>query len=627
MSAPTGNVTFLFTDIEGSTRLAQEFPDELHDSLEKHHSILQTSIESNNGHIFEIVGDAFCSAFQEAADAVEAAVEIQSNLLREKWNEAIVRVRIGLHSGNVEYNNGRFMGYLTLARTARVMSSAYGEQILISDDTLNTLNSSIGKDDLIIDGQKISFRDLGERRLKDLIQPIKLHQVVSDNIRKDFPPLRTLDARPNNLPVQLTSYIGMKGVIEKAKDLLRNINLLTLLGTGGAGKTRLALQIGADIIDEFANGVFITELASVSEPSLIQQAIMNSLSLKEESGKSPDDTLNSYLDGKEILIILDNCEHLIGECAHTAEKLLRAHPKLKLIATSREALNCAGEQKYKVPSLSVPESDTSITPEQLTQYESVRLFIERALAMNVNFRVNENNAPALADICNRLDGIPLAIELAAARTKFMSVEKIHERLDDRFNLLTGGKRTSLPRQQTLKALIDWSYDLLPENEKLLWSRLSVFTGGFDLQAAEEICANNETEKIEVLDLLHNLADKSVISYDDSKERFNMLDTIRQYGYDKLKSANEFKPMSEKHLEYYLGQTESAEPLLIGNDANTWLNKLQIERGNFESAMTFALQTPEDERGLKIAGSLGLYWRLHCNFSGGRSGLIHFSSTA
>jgi class 3 adenylate cyclase len=491
---PTGNVTFLFTDIEGSTRLSQQFPDSLQSSLDKHHSILNKAIESYNGFVFEIVGDAFCCAFEKAEDAVKAAVHAQLKLKKEKWDEAEIKIRIGIHSGIAEWNGNNYMGYITLARAARVMSSAYGEQVLISNDayeqckyefaiTLSDIDQGISKgggcdQKAFNEDHAISFRDLGERRLKDVIQPIRIFQIIASGLREDFPPLNTLDARPNNLPVQLTSFIGREDDIKQIKNLLKRTHLLTLKGSGGVGKTRLALQAGADIIDEFSNGVFIVSLASVDEPSLILQAISKSLGLKEGQSLSPEEMLSGYLKNKEILLILDNCEHLITDCSKISEMLLRKCLKLKIISTSREALNCNGELVYSVQPLSVPDISEEISPEHLTQFESVRLFIERALAINPSFRVNNQNAPFLAELCSRLDGIPLAIELAVARIKILSLEKVCERLSDRFKLLTGGTRTALPRQQTLRALIDWSYELLSENEKTLFSRLSLFSGFF-----------------------------------------------------------------------------------------------------------------------------------------------------
>lgn len=621
MDKPTGTVTFLFTDIEGSTKLAQKYPEALHIALDEHHEILQSSIESHEGFVFEIVGDAFCAAFVSAEDAFRAAVEAQLRLKQHKWNEAVIKVRIGIHTGPAEWNGERYMGYITLARAHRVMSAAYGEQILISDEARSCCTS--GSEIPLANGVGISFDDLGERRLKDLIQPVRLFQVIAPGLRHDFPQLNTLDARPNNLPVQLTSYIGMNNVIAEARSYLDKTNLLTLLGAGGSGKTRLALQLGAELIDRYANGVFIAELDVVSEESLITQSVMNSLSVKEEQGKTPVQTLNDFLKGKELLLILDNCEHVIGGAAMLAELLLKNHPKLRIIATSRETLNCNGELKFKVPTLPVPEQGMHFSPEELARFDSVRLFIERALAVNPSFRVNDKNAPSLAEICRRLDGIPLAIELAAARTKVMSIEKIHERLDDRFSLLTGGKRTALPRQQTLRALIDWSYELLKEDEKIMWGRLSVFAGGFELDAVEKICCDEELDESQLLDILHSLADKSIITYDESNDRFRMLDIIRQYGHDKLKEAEEFEQIANRHLNYYLELSESLESKLIGSDAQSLIPKIKCELGNIESALNTASRSIEDNRGLRLSSSMGVFWKIRSQFSEGKMWLETF----
>lgn len=599
MKKPTGHVTFLFTDIEGSTKLAQEFHDRLSEVLERHHSILNNAVESNNGFVFKMIGDAFCCAFQNADDAVRASVDAQKKLNSEIWNEAVIKVRMGIHSGNAEWSGTDYMGYITLARTQRVMSAAYGGQIIISNDAYE-----IKKD---YGSEEISFRDLGSRRLKDLIQPLRLYQIMSADIPADFPPLKTLDARPNNLHVQLTSFIGREKEMKEIKKLLSVTRLMTLLGSGGTGKTRLSLQVAADLIDEFANGVYIAELAPVSDPAMIVQTIFDSLEIKEEPGRSPEETLTDYLRGKEMLIILDNCEHLIIECSGLAEMILRNCPKIKIIATSREALNCSGEQTYRLPSLSVPDKSIVNTPEQLTHYESVRLFIERALSVNHNFRVNNNNAPALAGICNRLDGIPLAIELAAARIKVLSVEKIYERLDNRFNFLTGGNRTALPRQQTLKALIDWSYDLLSEEEKKLWSRLSVFKDGWTLESAEEICSDEKISKGEMLDLLSQLVEKSIIIYDEVKERYWILETIKQYGEEKLKESNEEEKFFTKHLDYFAEQSSLSKFKLSGKTNPEWLDKIETEHNNFISAIDWSVKCLKMDKGSLIASELGNFW--------------------
>jgi len=609
INPPTNSVTFLFTDIEGSTKLSQEYPDTYPAALEKHHSIMHKAIESNYGFVFEIVGDAFCGAFENASDAVKAAYDAQINLNKEKWDDAVIKIRLGIHSGKAEWNGKRYIGYITLARTARIMSAAYGEQIIISNDACELAKEKIPGE--------ISFRDLGERRLKDVIQPIRLFQIVGSGLREDFPLLKTLDARPNNLPVQLTSFIGREAEMKRVKDLLKQTHLLTLTGSGGSGKTRLALQVSADVIDDFANGVWFVELASLFEPALLPQAIMKVFGLKEEPKRSLEDTLCDYLKDKEILIILDNCEHLVEPCAKLAEKLLSNSPKLKIIATSREALRCSGEQTHRVLSLDTPNPKEELSPEKLSQYEAVRLFIERTLAVDETFRVNNENAPALAEICYQLDGIPLAIELAAARIKILSVEQIYERLNDRFNLLTGGKRTALPRQQTLKALIDWSYDLLTEKEKILWARLSAFAGGWTLEAAEEVCFDEKIKKEEMLELLNQLTEKSIIIFERDKERYRILETLKQYGEEKLKEANEAEDVLSKHLYYFMEFSETAEPNIYGSEAKVWLEKLEADHGNFQSAIEWSIRGRDREKGARLAGALGLFWVIRGHYSTGR----------
>ena len=606
---PTGQVTFLFTDIEGSTKLAQQFPNTLPSALEKHHKILREAIESNNGFVFEIIGDAFCAAFENSNDAVKASHDAQMKLNSEKWEEAEIKVRMGIHSGNVEWNGKRYIGYITLARTQRVMSAAYGGQVLISEDAYIQLTEK--------EKIEISYRDLGDRRLKDLIQPVKIYQLISKGLPSDFPPLKTLDARPNNLPVQLTSFIGREDEIKKVKELLNNTHLLTLTGPGGVGKTRLSLQVGADVIDDFANGVWFVELAPIIDPVLLPQEILRELGIKEEPKKTLEETLTGYLKDKEILIILDTCEHIIEACAMLTEKLLTKCPKLKIIATSREALKCTGEQIHSILSLKTPNLKEEISTEQLTQYESVRLFIERALTVNQKFRVTNENAPSLAGICSQLDGIPLAIELAAARVKVLTVEKIYERLNSRFSLLTGGRRTALPRQQTLKALIDWSYDLLSEQEKILWSRLSVFNDGWTLESAEEICSDDKVNKEEILDLLSLLVEKSIIIFDSEKERYRILESIRQYGEEKLKEVNEINKILSKHLYYFMELSESAEPKLKGKEAQEWLEKLETEHGNLQTAIEWSLKNGDIEEGSRLAGAMRNFWEIRGLYFTGR----------
>ncbi|MBS1517823.1 MAG: tetratricopeptide repeat protein [Bacteroidetes bacterium] len=613
---PSGNVTFLFTDIEGSTKLSQDFPESLNAVLERHNQILKEALESNNGFIYEMIGDSFFSAFENAMDAVKAAVEIQTELGKENWDEAVIRVRIGIHSGNAEWSGERYMGYITLARAARVMSAAYGEQILISDDAhLLCLEGSNTQrrnendpESLSLGDFEAEFRDLGERRLKDVIEPIRLFQIEYEGLRKEFPPLKTLDARPNNLPVQLTSFIGRESEILKIKKLLNKSRLLTLTGSGGVGKTRIALQVSADIIDDFENGVWLVEFASITDPEILTTELLKIFQLKEEPNRISEDTLCDYLRDKEMLIIIDNCEHIVEASAKLALKILSNCPKLKLLATSREALRCYGEQTHRISSLDIPDPKETISLEKLSQYEAVRLFIERGLSVNSGFRVNNKNAPAIAEICYQLEGIPLAIELAAARVKILPVEKICERLSSRFNLLTGGKRTAVPRQQTLRALIDWSYDLLSDKEKKFWNRLSVFSGGWTLEAAEEICSDNIIDKSEVFEILDSLTEKSIVLYNIEKERFLILETIRQYANDKIKETNEFEKFSEKHFKFFLELAEKGNKKLRGVESEMITKIFENEIGNLEKALKWSAESLHNAEGLRLCAAMGRFWQ-------------------
>lgn len=615
MNIPSGNVTFLFTDIEESSKLANEFQDKQSEVLEKHNSIIRKTVESQNGFVFKTIGEAFCCAFYNVSDAVSASVKAQISIDSEKWDGTKVSVKMGIHSGNAEWNGNDYMGYITLARTHRIMSAANGGQILISDSSHYLIDKKIfltkGESSLSESKEEISFRDMGERRLKDLIQPMKLYQVVSDKITAEFPSLKTLDSRPNNLPIQLTSFIGREEVMQQLKNLFGNARLLTITGSGGAGKTRIAMQTGADMIDDFVNGVFLVELAQVTDPVFIPLTIMNSLGIKEETDKTPDESLTIYLKNKKTLIILDNCEHLIIHCAKLTELLLTNCPDLKIIATSREAMDCQGEQTFRLPSLSLPDVNTDNTPEQLTQYESVRLFIERALAVNPAFRVNNNNAPALAQICSQLDGIPLAIELAAARIKVLTPEKICEKLDDRFRLLTGGKRTALPRQQTLKALIDWSYDLLNDNEKLLFQRLSVFSGGWTLEAAEEICSDDNFDSYDIMDTYSHLLDKSLINKTENSKytRFYFLESIRQYAKEILKPDDN---VYTKHFNYFLKITDQTLMMNDTVDQKQWVNLIGTETGNCRAAINHALIN-DINAACVIVNNMINYWDIKAYF--------------
>ncbi len=600
---PSGTVTFLFSDIEGSTKLAQQYPDVMPILLARHHEILHQSIQSYNGYVFQIVGDSFAVAFHNARDALNAALNAQRILQSEAWTPAPIKVRMGIHTGTAQLNDEKqYSGYATLASTQRIMSAGHGGQVLLSGATRELV-----RDMLPINSE---LQDLGEKRLKDLLRPEHLYQLNVPGLLTIFPPLKTLDLFPNNLPVQLTSFIGRENEIAEVKQELESHHLVTLTGSGGTGKTRLSLQVAADLLDHFDHGVWFVELAPLTDPQLIPQTILSVIGISEQPGKTPLELLQEYLHEKKTLIVLDNCEHLIEASAKVVNALLNAAPKLKIMASSREALGVTGEASYPVPSLSLPDIKHLPLIELLSQYEAVRLFIDRALLVAPHFVVDKDNAPHIAQICYRLDGIPLAIELAAARVKVISVEQISKRLDDRFRLLTGGARTALPRQQTLRALIDWSYDLLSKNERLLLCRLSVFAGGWALEAAEEVCAGNGIESYEILDLLSQLVNKSLVVVVQGSQigetRYRMLETLRQYTREKLLEVGDGEMIRDRHLAYFVKLAVQAEPELHYSNQVFWLNKLENEIDNFRIAIEWALGN-DVEAGLRIAAIPWRFW--------------------
>ncbi|HZO88686.1 MAG TPA: adenylate/guanylate cyclase domain-containing protein, partial [Chthonomonadaceae bacterium] len=462
----SGTLTFLFTDIEGSTRLWEQHPEAMRSALARHDVLLQEAIEQHSGHVFKTIGDAFCAAFDAAPSALAAALSAQRALASEDWQAPIrLRVRMALHTGAAEARGGDYFGP-PLNRVARMLAAGHGGQVLLSQAACDLLGDALP--------EGVSLRDLGRHRLRDLQQSEHLYQLLHPNLPADFPPLRSLEAFAHNLPVQLTSFIGREKEMEEIKRLLSTAHLLTLTGSGGCGKTRLALQVAADRVEEYADGVWLVELAAIADLGLVPQTVAVALGVSEEPNRPLGETLANYLRPKSLLLVLDNCEHLLTACAQLADTLLRTCPKVRILASSREGLGLLGEALYHVPSLSLPDEKRLPTLEQLSQYEAVRLFVERAVLSRPDFAVTAQNAASVVQICSRLDGIPLAIELAAARARALAVEQLAQRLDDRFRLLTGGSRTALPRQQTLRALIDWSYDLLSEAERTLLRRLSVF---------------------------------------------------------------------------------------------------------------------------------------------------------
>ena len=601
---PSGAIAFLFTDIEGSTKLAQQYPDEMPALLARHHEILNQAIESHRGFVFQIVGDAFCAAFHSASDALNAAVDAQRYLHNETWRPAPIKVRMGINSGAAQLNDvNQYSGYSTLALTQRIMSAGHGGQILLSQSMF----------DLIKDGlpEKAELRDMGERRLKDILRPERLYQLTVPDLPSEFAPLNTLASINHNLSAQLTSFIGREKEMDEIKKLVAANRIVTLTGSGGAGKTRLSLQVGAQCLNQFSDGVWLAELAPVTDPTLVPQTLLSIFNLHEDSHRSPLEVLIDHLRAKTLLLIIDNCEHLIEACAQISEDLLHACAKVKILASSREALGIAGEAAYRVPSLNTPDPAHLPSLDQLQKMDSIRLFIERATTAKPGFTLTEDNASFLAQICYRLDGIPLALELAASRVKVLNPEQIAARLDDRFRLLTGGSRTALPRQQTLRAMIDWSYSLLTEQEKTLFRRLAVFVGGWTLEAAESVCADVEQDGIlphDILDLLTRLVDKSLVITEEvmGETRYHRLETIRQYSREKFFETNEVESIRNWHLRFFVRFAEQVDENLKGRDQVIWQNLTSEEQDNLRAALEWGLNRNPDSA-LRIAGAANLFW--------------------
>lgn len=592
---PTGTVTFLFTDIEGSTQLWEKYPEAMKAALAKHDALLKVAIESNHGHIIKTTGDGVHAVFTTALDAINAAITAQCTLQSFILSSSsfALKVRMGLHTGEAELRDGDYYGG-TLNRAARLMSAGHGEQILIPDVTAQVVREHLPAN--------VSLLDLGEHHLKGLLRAEKIYQVNAPELQKEFPPLNSIPTATNNLPAQLTSFIGREKEIREAKEKLSSAKLLTLIGPGGTGKTRLSIQLGTEVLPNFTDGVWFIELAPLANPALILQTIASVLNVRAQMGVSLKDIVIDYLRAKNLLLIFDNCEHLVEACAQLADEFLHHAPNIKIIASSREALGIGGETVYRVPSLSLP-NQAQASREALAGFESIQLFVERARAANPKFYLTEKNASSVAQICRRLDGIPLALELAAARVTVFSAEQIATRLDDRFKLLTGGSRTALPRQQTLRALIDWSYDLLSEDERALLRQLSVFAGGWVFEAAEAICND-----LDVLSLLTQLVNKSLITMDDegAEPRYRLLETVRQYARDKLMEAGEAEQMRNCHLAYFVQLTENAEQELREGSAMSWINRLEAESDNLRAAFEWGLETNVTAV-LVMAHSLQYFW--------------------
>jgi predicted ATPase/class 3 adenylate cyclase len=614
MTPPTGTVTFLFTDIEGSTRQAQVDAAAWSAARARHHAIVRGAIEANGGFVFLVVGDAFCAAFSNAASALAAALSAQRGLRQEPWAGPPVTVRMGLHTGHADWRDTDYEGYLTLARVERIMSAGHGGQVLLSQTAADLARPELQAG--------AAMRDLGEHHLKDITEPEHLFQLLAPDLPAEFPPLRSVETVRNNLPAQLTSFVGRETELSELKTLLSSQRLVTLTGPGGTGKTRLALKLAAEVLESFAGGAWLVELAPVSDPELVTRAVATALRVRDQPGRLILDALTDYLRSTTLLLVLDNCEHMIETCAGLADGLLHAAPNLKVVATSRETLGIGGETVFRVPSLPVPDLRGSPDMALLAEIDSVRLFVDRATSADPHFRLTEQNAPAVAQIAVRLDGIPLAIELAAARTTTFTPQQIEARLDNRFLLLTGGSRTALERHQTLQALIDWSHDLLTEPERVLLRRLSVFAGGWSLDAAQAVCGEGLGD--DVLETLVRLSDRSLVAVDELRQsgerRQHLLETIRQYARDRLLEAGESKHIRDRHLTFFLRLAEDAEPRLRGTEQLVWLDRLETEHDNLRAALAWALETGNDDASIRMPAALAYFWEFRGHWGDGQKWL-------
>jgi predicted ATPase len=573
-------------------------------ALAAHDRMLREAFEAQGGYVFKTVGDAFCVAFDTAIQALSGALNAQRALYKTSWEGLdALKVRMALHTGAAEHRDGDYFGQ-SLNRVARILASAHGGQVLLSLPTEELVRDALPPG--------VQLRALGEHRLRDLSRPEHLFQLVTSDLPSQFPALRSLESVPNNLPVQLTTFVGRERELAEVKRLLGSTRLLTLTGSGGTGKTRLSLQVGAEMLDQFHDGVWFVEFATIEDGALVIETVAATLDLRQEADRSLVTTLTGFLRSRNLLLIFDNCEHVVSACAHLAETLLRSCPHLRVLASSREPLGIAGETAWPLPPLSLPNhwrdiGDGPDALERLSEYEAVRLFIDRATLARPNFQARADNISTIAQICWRLDGIALAIELAAARIRVLTLQQIVERLDDRFHLLTTGSRTAVPRQQTLRSLIDWSHDLLSEPERVLLRRLAVFARGRTLEAIEAVCSGGIVEPWQTMDLLTQLVDKSLVYVEKSPygdSRYYILESIWDYANEKLVAAGEADDLRRRHLDYFLAYSEKVGPYLRGPHQKEWLEKTELEDRNLRFSVEASLELPgEVTKGLRIIAAM------------------------
>ena len=614
---PRGTVAFLFTDIEGSTRRWESDQQAMGLAVERHFALLRETITAQDGVVFKTIGDAVQAAFPTVPNAIAAALNAQIALRREDWGDlGPLRVRMAIHAGEATPRDGDYVAP-TLNRLSRVLGTGYGEQILLTH-TARTLATTLPV--------RYALQDLGQHRLRDLLQPEHIYQLRGPELDVDFPPLKSLDRHLHNLPAQPTTLLGREAEVAAARALLQQdgVRMVTLTGPGGTGKTRLGLQVGAELVDVFADGVWFVPLAAIADPALVVPAIAQSLGLSEVASQPLLNIVQDYLKDKQALLLLDNFEHLTS-AASTISALLAACPTLKVLITSREPLRITGEREIPVPPLSLPSSRQvrGLSPAAFLEYPAIRLFVERAQTVKPDFALTEAIAADVAAICLRLDGLPLAIELAAARVRVLPPGQLLARLDRRLKILTGGNRDLPARQQTLRAAIEWSHELLDPDEQSLFAHLAVFAGGCTLEAAEAVCGAHGGHEIDVLDGLDSLSQKSLLRPEEGSEgwtRFTMLETIREYALERLDASGEADSLRQAHARFFLDLAEAAEPQLTGPDQVLWLDRLGTEHDNLRAALGWLERSSEREPWLRLSGALWRFWWVRGHMTEGRGWL-------
>ena len=613
-SRPTGTVTFLFTDIEGSTRLVQQLgTDRWSGLLERHRELIRDALRRHGGVEVGTEGDGFFAAFPLPGEAVTAAVDAQRALASEPWpEEATIRVRMGLHTGAGRLDaDGTYVG-ADVHRAARIAAAGHGEQVILSNATRVLAGGDLPAD--------IQFRDLGEARLKDLDAPEQVYQLVIEGLRTDFPPLRTLGGTPTNLPTEVTTFLGREREINDIAALVGEARLLTLTGPGGTGKTRLALQVAARAMAAFPDGVWFVALGPITEADLVAPTIAHEVGLPDRGGRNPLERLLEHFRGKRSLVVLDNFEQ-VQPAASVVSELVAACSDLAILVTSRSALHLYGEREYPVPPLGVPDLTRLPDFASLSQYEAVALFVERARAMKPGFAVTNDNAPAVAEIAYRLDGLPLALELAAARIKLLTPQAILARFNDRLDLLSAGARDLPARQQTLRGAIGWSYDMLESADRALFGAFSVFVGGASLEAVEAVCGPGIDG--DVFEGLASLVDKSLIRQAETgtgEPRFSMLNTIREYAAERLTEEGDPEAARERHADWFLNLATAEAGHLMDPDKGRHLDVLEREHDNLRAAIAWATDHDRTETALRLGASLWRFWQMRGYLSEARERL-------